>query len=380
MRTTRRPRWPLGPQLAAYVAIGVRALDQLFSLPTFGVRAQAIHRARANWLHEEFIETASDEELVRRATEFYEQVVPVPLFRGSLQRRPLRLRQAASQLLRSPDHWAVRIQRCLNGDGAFCISGLGAAFWSAAAQGCDPLRLPSWTRDTVTGARRLGLIRRKTIWYGDLIGACDAMRKRDPRLTASHVDHFLTIVARQRPHATDAFAQFDDPIPKLLEAERQQSTLSQRINSRRNQLASARTAMLLALRSDDVNLAIAALESIDGRLGPRAREWDRGTLMQWIAWIWHDDDPIQEVSVSQCRATSSDLALTSAVLHLRSAERFPLWDSVSARCLARLAEGNCDSYPLFAEGFAVLCQRYDMHVFEAPSVLAKLASHLGVTS
>jgi hypothetical protein len=380
MRTTRRSRWPLGPQLDAYRMNGIRALDQLFSLPVFGARVQAVHRARALWLNSHFVEKATDPELLLRATEFYECVVPAPWHCESINRHPQRLRRGIAHLIESQDHWATRVQRCLNNEGAYSIPGIGAAFWSAIAQGCDPLRLPSWTRDTATGARRLGLIRRKHIWYGDLIGACETVRQRDPRLTASHVDHFFTHVARQRPGERSASLDFRDPIPALLAADRARCSVSQRLAERRTRLASARTAMLLALRSDDEDLAIGALESVDAQLGARARAWDAGALLKWIAWIWHDDDPLGELAACEQRAIGAGVALAAAVLHLRCPERFPLWDGAAAATLARLAEAPADGYPLYVEATAAFCRRYDIHICEAPGLLARLGGRVGVTT
>src|SRR5262245_56160726 len=196
MRTTRRPRWPLGPALSAYTAAGIPTLESLASISKFGPRINAVLRAPATWLNQHFLERADDDEFSQQLDGFYEQVVSPPLFAATLRRQAASVRRGVEHLLGSRDSLPVRIHRCLNREGAFAVSGVGPAFWSAVAQSIDPSRLPAWTREIVRGARRLGLIQRKRIWYGDLVGACEQLRLRDPRLTASHVDHFLTLVGR----------------------------------------------------------------------------------------------------------------------------------------------------------------------------------------
>jgi hypothetical protein len=232
--------------------------------------------------------------------------------------------------------------------------------------------LPAWTADTVAGARRLGLIRRKRIWYGDLIGACESIRRHDPRLTATHVDHFLTLVGRSNTLEELDDEMLADPIPAVIEAERTAYPLECRLADRRPMLSAARTALVIALRSDDAELAIGALESLDPRLGSDARAWDAAALLQWINWIWHDDDPLGEVAACERESAGASRRLTAAVLHLRAPERFPQWTDTAAAGLARIADAAADSYPMYVEGIAALCRRYWLHSFEVPPILARL--------
>src|SRR5437868_3399699 len=134
MRTTRRPRWPIGPHLSAYTAAGVPALESLAGLPTLGRRFDAVLRARGAWLNDQFLDNAADEEFCRQVEEFYEQVVPAPLFCATLRRNIGRVRRGVEHLMHSADPLAVKIRRCLNGQGVYSISGVGPAFWSAIAQ------------------------------------------------------------------------------------------------------------------------------------------------------------------------------------------------------------------------------------------------------
>jgi hypothetical protein len=374
MRTTRRPRWPLGPALAAYTATGIPTLESLTSISEFGPRINAVLRARAIWLNQAFLDRADDVEFSQQIDEFYDQVVSPPLFAATLRRQTACVRRGVEHLLGSSDSLSVRIHRCLNRNGAFAASGVGPAFWSAVVQALDPLRLPAWTPEIVKGARRLGLIQRKRIWYGDIVGACEQLRKRDPRLTASHVDHFLTLVGRMTKPDLYSGGALVDPLPALIEAERADYPLRQRLSDRRPLVAAARTALLVALRSEDAELAVAALESINCRLGSHARAWDMAALLQWIAWIWHDDDPLGEAAACECEATGAGRCLTAAVLHLRAPERYPPWSDAAAAGLARLADAPAESYPMYVEGVAALCQRYWLHPFEVPAILGRLAN------
>src|SRR5438552_1693097 len=184
MRTTRRRRLALTPLLTAYAQGGIVALERLIALPLFGRRVDAVVRARAAWLNSQFLDHSGDREFLDAAQRFYEAVVPAPLFIEAMTRHQWRVRRGVEHLFESADALPIRMQRCLN-EGIFAVPGLGPAFWSAIAQAIDPLRLPAWTAAIVRGARRVGLVERRTIWYGDLICACERLRQRDPRLTAA---------------------------------------------------------------------------------------------------------------------------------------------------------------------------------------------------
>jgi hypothetical protein len=338
-----------------------------------GRRIDAVLRARGAWLNDQFLRGASDEEFLEQVAEFYEHVVPAPFFGTSLRRHAGRIRRGVEHLAQSADEIAVRINRCLNRKGVFAVPGVGPAFWSAIAQSLDPLRLPAWTPEIVKGARRLGLVRRKKPWYGDLVSACEELRRRDPRLTATHVDHFLTLVGRMTRADLHSGGPLDDPLPALISSERGHCPLRRKLTDRRALVTAARTALLVALRAEDAELAIAALESIDCHIGLPARAWDAGALLQWIAWIWHDDDPLAEASACECHSDVASRSLLAAVLHLRSPERHPQWTQAAAAGLARLADAPAMNYSMYVEGVAALCQRYWLHTFEAPGILARFA-------
>jgi hypothetical protein len=96
--------------------------------------------------------------------------------------------------------------------------------------------------------------------------------------------------------------------------------------------------------------------------------------MQWVAWIWHDDDPVTEIAACDRESAGAGRSLTAAVLHLRSPEQYPLWDREASRGLARLTDVVPDNYQLYAEAIAALRERYGIHPLEAPAVLARMAA------
>jgi hypothetical protein len=325
-------------------------------------------------LNPRFADEASDRDFVDAAARFYEAISNPSLFGGTLIQYGERLRRGVRHILESNDPLPVRIQRCLNGRGVFAVPGLGPAFWSAVAQGTDPLRLPSWLSETVVGARRLGLIQRKRIWYGDLMSACDRIRDRAPRLTATHVDHVLVLASRDLQLHAGSWLHPDNRLERLLLAERRIIPLRRRLRKHGTMIAEARLELKMGIELDDANRAIAALCMLDGRLEKAARAWDPAALLQWIAWIWHDDDPLSEIAACERESAGAGRALTAAVLHVRSPEQYPLWDRDAAAGLARLADASVDTYRLYAEALAALRSRFGLHPVEAPSVLARLAA------
>lgn len=372
MRTTRRSQFALLPLLHSYGQHHLCDLNSIAQLPILGARADAVLRARANWCHDDFVVTASDADLLRNLQAFYEAVSPAPLFGASLTRNLECIRAGLTHLLESRDGIAVRLNRCLARSGVFAVAGLGPAFWSAVAQSLDPLRHPSWTREIVQGARRLGLVRRRQVWYGDLLKACEQIRERDPRLTAIHVDHFLTLASAGKGRDLSAVTLPVDPFPALIADERASRPMEARLREHAARIATARHGLQAALSLEDGPAAIAALESIDAGLSISARAWDAAALLQWIAWIWNDDDPLAELAACERESAGASRCLTSAVLHLRYPDRFPLWDRAAAAGLSRIADGPADDYFQFTEAVSALCNRYGLHLTEVPGVLARL--------
>ena len=105
----------------------------------------------AVWLNDTFLREADPDALTCAAEEFYDQVVPLPLFAESLRRHADRVRDGIHHIVFSQDVMPVKVERCISENGAFSVCGLGAAFWSAIAKSLDSLRLPAWTADTVAG-------------------------------------------------------------------------------------------------------------------------------------------------------------------------------------------------------------------------------------
>lgn len=370
MRTTRRPHFALAPLLRSFGTHHYCELHSMVRLPVLGRRADAIFRASAAWCRPDFVADAPDADFVSAVRSFHDAVVSTPLFGDSISNHADRARRGILHILESRDSLALRLHRTLSGV-AFAIPTLGPAFWSAVAQTQDPLRHPSWTAATVLGAQKLGLVQRRRIWYGDLLSACEHIRDRDPRMTALHVDHFLTLVARA--DGTDlAGVQPDDLLPQLIAEERVTRPIELRLCEHSARIASARRALVAALEAEDGHGAIAALESLDARLSVSARAWDPAALLKWIAWIWNDEDPLAEVAACEREAAGAGRYLTSAILHLRYPDQFPLWDRSAAAGLARIVDGTADTYRFYAEAITAICERYRLHFVEAPAVLARL--------
>lgn len=373
MRTTRRSQFALLPLLQSYGQHQLCDLNSIAKMPGIGPRVDAVLRARAVWCNNEFVLTSSDADLQRCLRAFYGAVSPIPLFAESMARNLDRIRAGLTHLLESRDGMPLRLNRCLADSGAFAIPALGPTFWSAVAQALDPLRHPSWTPHTFLGARRLGLVRRRRIWYGDLMMACDEIRERDPRMTAIHVDHFLTLASVCRGPDLSRISLPADPMLAAIADERSERPPDRTVRDHAARIATARHGLQAALSLEDGSAAIAALESLDCRLSMSARAWDSGALLQWIAWIWNDDDPLSEVAACERESAGASRCLTSAVLHLRFPDRFPLWDRLAAAGLERISDQSADDYAHYTEAVIALGNRYGLDLCEVPGVLARLS-------
>jgi MoxR-like ATPase len=357
--------------------------DRLGELPGLGPRVRAVLAARAEWLNDATLDTAPAAHFQAALLHFYRAVVVPPLHAAALGRRAGLVRHGLAHLLRSPDAVGVKLGRCLDAAGPYHVPGLGPAFWSAAAQALDPDRHPSWTPPVVAGLRRLGLLGgRGGNGPGEVYTALAASYSRilaeEPGLTALHLDHFLTLVARMRGRDLWSGADAADPLPALARQERGRVPLRRRLKQRGQALAGAREQLLAGLKANDPALVAAALAAADpaGARG-RALNWERhaSTLLPWVARLLHADDPLGALTAfeSEVAIPGAGRWLAAAVLHLRSPHDFPPWDDAARAGVARLDDAPGTDYASFAEAVAAVGNCYRLHPLEVPSVLVALA-------
>jgi hypothetical protein len=381
MRASRRPTLPLAPLLRAYAESGPP--------PESGPRGPAVRAARAGWLHDEFLDSAGADEFRAAVLRFYEAVVTPPLHAATLARRAGLVRHGLAHLLRSPDPLPVRLGRCLDPAGPYFVAGRGPAFWSAAAQALDPDRHPAWTPPVLAGLRRLGLVAGRrgadpAELYAAVLGAYERMLADEPRLTALHLDHFLTLVARMRGRDLWAGADAVDPLPALIRQERSRVPLRRRLKERGKALADAREQLLAGLKGNDaarVAAALAAADPASDHRRPLDWELHGPALLARIDRLYHADDPLAELPAfdRQAQLCGAGRWLAAAVLHLRSPRDFPPWDEAVRAGVARIDDALGDDYPTFAEAVGAICDRYRLHPLEAPAVLAEIAEVLSPT-
>src|SRR5262249_2089746 len=123
-----------------------------------------------------------------------------PLRTEVIRQRSGLLRHGLGHLLRGRDPLPQRLERCLTVDGAYHVAGVGPAFWSAVAQALDPQRHPALLPAVFRGLERLSCTLDETSrgpgkTYAALTTAYHRLRSLEPRLTAQHLDHFLSLVA-----------------------------------------------------------------------------------------------------------------------------------------------------------------------------------------
>src|SRR5947209_8504007 len=132
---------------------------QHLPLPRLGPRCAAVLSASAKFLFADFVDGASDADLLDALLRFYEGAVAPPLHAAALRRRAGIVRHGLAYLLRGRDTLPAKADACLGPAGAYHVAGLGPQFWSALFQGLSPTRNPAWLPATVAGLRRLGLAR-----------------------------------------------------------------------------------------------------------------------------------------------------------------------------------------------------------------------------
>jgi hypothetical protein len=200
MKASFGRRLPLAPLLRAYADAGIPGVEQLSRLPGLGPRFRAVCAARAQLLDEAFLDLAPASKFQSALARFSAACIEPPPAAEVLDARGGIVRHALGHLLRCPDSFLRKAERCLDPGGAYHVAGLGPDFWSALFQALDPMRYPAWTPATEAGLRRLGLARwrptrRPGRVYAAILDTYARIRALEPALTPLHVDHFLTLVA-----------------------------------------------------------------------------------------------------------------------------------------------------------------------------------------
>ncbi|HYT93148.1 MAG TPA: DUF2461 family protein, partial [Gemmataceae bacterium] len=114
-----------------------------------------------------------------------------------------------------------------------------------------------------------------------------------------------------------------------------------------------------------------------------AVDWARHSeaLTLWVGRLWEANDPyeILELFWRADPIPGAGLWLPTAVLHLRDARRFHVWDDAVQQGYAALGDGGeasgspAERYRLFNEAVGWLREQHKLHPLEAPSVLAACA-------
>ncbi len=379
---------PLAPLLHAYTA-SAPLPARLGEVPGLGRRFAAIRAVAAGLLAPGFLDAAPDAAFRDALLAFYEAVVAPPLHGGTLQRRIGIVRHGVAMLARGREPLPVKLEQCLQPNGAYFVAGLGPAFWSALVQGLDPDRHPGWTPDIVSAVRRLGLARwapgaGAAIVYGRLLEACTRLLASGALTSAQQVDHFLTRVAHTtgRTLAPDSESAH---LRKAVERVRSGGHLREQLKQRGQALSSAQGRLAQALARCDGPDLLAVLAEADpdsAARSPLDPVRDAEALILWVGRLWETPDPaLPTVLAAFWQADpipGAGLWLPPAVLHLRDPQAFPPWSEGLRAGHATLEDGPAtgrpaDDYALFREGVAWLRERLTLHPFEVPAVLLALA-------
>ena len=243
--------------------------------------------------------------------------------------------------------------------------------------------MPTWTPAVERGLRRLGRLDKGRTTYGRIAAAYAEVRKLASELTGADVDRFCGLVAampgRELPDAEpDAAAE----VEALVRQVRSRSPLRARLRTRSAQLAAARAAVERGLAQHDaapVRAAVAAL--LDRPDRSPADEVHDEPLLHWTSMLWRAEEPdavLAEVWGAGA-LLGGGLVLPAAVLHLRDAKAYPLWDDASRSGYAALADGfagvptPAESYRLYRDGTAALGERFRVHPLEVYDVLTLAA-------
>jgi 5-methylcytosine-specific restriction protein B len=393
MRVPRRQRLPLAPLLHAYLAHGISRVEELGKLPGLGPRFQAILAARTEFFNEAFLDTARESALQTALAGFYEKCVPLPLHADTLRRRCAIVRHGMAHLLRGADLLPQKVERCLASDGPYHVNGLGPVFWSALVQALDPSQQAAWTPSVVSGLARLGLASWRTHdrparVYAALQEAYAQIRERAPALSALHIDHFLSLVAAMRGRdlwsGKDRLATILPDLPELLRQERSRLPLRRRLKERGQFHQHARRELERGLATQDgprIGAALTLADPDSTRRTPLDWQGQAAALALWVGRLWEADDPY-EILENFWRSDplpGAGLWLPAAVLHLRDACSFQIWNETARQGYAALddslpfVDSAGERYRLFNEGVVCLCSRFGLHPLEVPTLWARLS-------
>ncbi|HLJ94021.1 MAG TPA: DUF2461 family protein [Gemmataceae bacterium] len=396
MKLSRHQRLPLVPLLQTYRASGIPGLDELATLPGLGVRFRTIQAARTKFLNEDFLDSAHESAFEAAVVGFYEQCVPLPLHSETLRRRAAIVRHGLDHLLRCAEPLPQKLERCLAANGPYHVSGLGPTFWSALVQALDSVRHPAWTPAVLGGLARLGLARwrqhdRPARVYSAIQDAYAHIREQEPSLSASHIEHFLNLVAtmcgrdlwsgKERLATESGGCDLND----LLRQERSRVPLRRRLKERGHLFHEARRELEKGLATQDgprIGTALMFTDPDDGRRPRFDSKRHAALLALWVGRLWEAQDPyeILEAFWNSDPIPGAGLWLPAAVLHLRDARCFQPWGERIRQRYAPLddslafAESTVQRYRLFNEAAASLCDRYQVHPLEISSLLSALAN------
>jgi hypothetical protein len=359
------------PALAQVFDRFVRRRDPA-AVPLLGRRFASILSARDQLAGDQFLESANEAEFAGALESFYEAVVPAPLHRGEILRRAGLVRFALNHLLHCPDSLPLRLDRILARNGAYHVAELGPAFWSAVCQAIDPAR-PGWLPLTLTGLRRFRMLDefpvRPGLRYAWLTDAYALIRSHQPKWTGLDIDHFLACVAVMTGRDLEvASAELDEQqvasrIKVIVRAIRADVPLRRRLKEYGERLDRAKEQLETGLHDGHAGKVRAALAMIDP--SPVPADSDDDLLVQ-VGRAWEADEPLELP------------APIPALLHLRDPARFPLFNGEQRAGFAALDDSLAPvSLSQFCAAVQELRQRYQIHPYEVPAVLAALATSPG---
>lgn len=395
MRAT--PLLPLSALVESYLDAGVPGEDALLQLPGLGPRFRAILGARDTLLSEAILGGSSAEEFRAALMTFYEASVANGLQTDALLRAAGIIRHGLGHLVHGRGSLAGRLEQCLAADGAYQVPGIGAAFWSAAAQGLNPVLHPGWTPAIEAGLRRLGMWRhpacRVRERYASVGQAFEKIRSFSPALTALHVEHLLSLVAGLRGRdlwsgVTGLGQWAGADVATIVHQQRALRPLRTCLKHEGAALQRARRELEAGLAAQDGNRIGKALQPFSqGRGASVAWAVQGESLTLWISRLWETDQPYETLEAfwRADPVVGAGLWLPTAVLHLRDPAHFYPWNEASRRVYAALqgethaGAGPVEQYRLYNEALSRLCERHALHALEAPGVLAAVAVRMEPT-
>lgn len=177
---------------------------------------ERVARVRTSFFNVEFLEDASDAALIAALTDFYKEVVAIPLRYRAVEQAPGRVRQALLRLLDTDVDLADRVDLVLQPRSPLYQAGLGKSFYSPLFQALDPAHNPLWNNRTEAGLRALGMQRWKApdtpgARYTAIQAACLDLAALRPDLDLFEVDHLMDFVVRGQ--GADALAAWSGESP-----------------------------------------------------------------------------------------------------------------------------------------------------------------------